>query len=271
MSLGDEKRATVSLSATEVDVHEFVPFAPRSSLGLTGKVVAVMSGDGDATGEVKLDFGGGRMGNIVVPAASIVASGSRSAPNRVRADAAVVVEEPTLPTRLVAKVRPKGDSSTVDFELASRVPDFARIPQFGRSIQGGGSLSARGSLDIACATIEAELRATAVDFAQGTTRLQAASVAAHANGVASSPAIDVAVNAWGVDAAGVRLSAANVHATGAAAAPHIEASARGPDVPNADASVDLGLTGGLAPHTLRVALPLAGERALITAGSTRLP
>src|SRR5260370_42398402 len=119
-----------------------------------------MRRDGDARGGAKLDFGGGRGGNIVAPAASIVASGSRSAPNRVRADAEVVVEEPTLPTRLAAKGRPKGDSSTVDFEPASTVPDFARSTQFGGSIQGSASLSARGSLDIASTTIESELRAT---------------------------------------------------------------------------------------------------------------
>ncbi|HEV3193972.1 MAG TPA: hypothetical protein VGY54_25880, partial [Polyangiaceae bacterium] len=270
LSSGDEKRATLSLSATEVDVHELVSSAPQSSLGLTGNVVAAMNRDGDATGEVKLDFGGGRVGNIGVPAASIVASGSRSAPNRVRADAEVVVEEPTLPTRLVTKVRPKGDSSTVDFELASRVPDFGRVPQFGGALHGNASLSARGSLDVATTTIDAELRASAADLVQGRTRLQAASVVAHANGVVNSPAIDVAANVRGVEVAGVHLSAASVHATGAATAPHIEASAQGPDVPAVDASADVGLTGGVALRNLRVALARAGEHAVIAARSIGL-
>ena len=47
-------------------------------------------------------------------------------------------------------------------------------------------------------------------------------------------------------------------------APHVTVSTRGPDTPDVDASVTLGLGSGVSLSDLRIALARAGERALIT-------
>jgi translocation and assembly module TamB len=262
--LADTKTARLTLRAEDVDVHELAASAPRSRLGLTGSVSVDATAEGTLAGDAALRFLGGTMGTNELPPASIHATVSRSRGKRVRSNAEVVVDEPGAPTRLTLQVSPRGESSAIDFQLESMADDLQRVPELGHSVSGHVRASAAGEVDIARKAVDAELQIQVAGFERGTTRLESGAVEARARGPLEAPEVDATIAARGLSAGGLYLRSADVRATGAATAPHVTASARGPDLPDVDGSVDVGLRNGFSLHGLRVLLARAGEHAVVT-------
>jgi translocation and assembly module TamB len=263
--VGDTKSGSLSFSARDVDIRELAAGAPHSRLGANGDVSAVLDRDGAVSGDAALQFLGGEAAGYSIPPASIRAKGSRGAPNRIRADAEVVVQEPGAPTRLAVHCHPSGDSSVVAFQLDSDAPDLTRVPELHGRAGGSARVAAGGTLDLGSRIIDAKLDANVADIAQGSTRIATASISARATGPVTGPHVEVAARARGIDAGGIHWVSAGATATGPASAPHVEASARGPDTPDIDARVDVETAGGLSLHALRLTLARAGEHALVTA------
>jgi translocation and assembly module TamB len=268
--LDGEKWATLTMGVHDVDLHDLAPSAPRSRIGLNANAVAEIKPDGALSADVALRFAGGTIGGNAAPPASLNATLSRSATKELRAQAELVVDEPSAPTHATVNVVPRGKSSAVDFRVDSNVDDFQRVPVLGHGVYGKARLSASGDVDLASRVVDAHLQAQASRLARGTTRVEGATVVVHARGALDRPVLDAAVHARGVAAVGRRFASVDLAARGQATAPHVEASVRGPDTPDVDAQADLGLAGGLSMNALRVALARAGERAVVTARHAKL-
>jgi translocation and assembly module TamB len=265
--VADAKSAKLSLDARGIDIHELAASAPVSRLGLKGDVEAKMAASGALEGSAKLRFEGGSVGANEVPGASIRASGSRGANGSTQADLDVVVDEPGAPTHLAAHLDP---NRLVRFALDSKVKDLYAIPELRKALHGSVVVAGKGDFDIARMTLVAELHANATSIAQGTTHVDRVTVDVTARGVLPEPHLDAVVVAQGVVAGGVRLVSARVHADGPPMDPHIDVSTRGPDTPDVDATLDLGLADGISIGDLHVALAHGGERALISARQVRV-
>lgn len=270
LSLGTDKSAKITIDAKNLDVHQLAASAPSSRLGLTGALHADMPADGSLSGEADLRFLGGTVGDHAVPAASIRGTAVRSAKNVLEARALLAVEEPGAPTQVTLHVFPKGKSSAVAFDLESNSDSLDRIPELRHALGGKVQLSATGQLDMGSMTVDARLKAHFGMMTQGTTRIATASVDGLAQGPVASPHLELAVRSEGVVAGGIHLVSAHVDATGTATAPYVTVSTRGPDIPNVDASVTVGLASGVSLDALRVVLTRAGERSLVTARKVTL-
>jgi translocation and assembly module TamB len=263
--IGVEKTAKLSLDAHDIDLHQFTASVPPSRLGVRGDLSAAMSADGALVGDAAFAFLGGSMGANGLPPVSIRARVSRPQPNELRANAEVVVEDPAAPTRLTARLSPKGESFTVAFALDSNVPELDRLPELHHALRGSCRLAANGSVDFTNMTLNASLEAAAESLVQGANSVKSAAIDAHAEGAVAAPRLEVALHSKDISAGSVRLASVDVLATGRATSPHVAVSAHGQDLPDIEGNVDLGFANGLSLSALRVVLARAGERALATA------
>ncbi len=234
VGLEDEKKVDLVLAAHDVDLHELAASAPRTNLGLSGTVSADEKSEG------------------------------------LRGNASIVVEQPGALARVDAKVSPRAGSSVVDFRLMTRVDDFQRVAELGHAVDGRLTLRAGGEVDLGRKAVAAHLEATGTGLARGPNRVQSLSLVAAAHGPLAAPDLDAALLASGIAAGGRRFDSARVTARGAALAPHVTASVRGPDTPDLEASADLGLRGGVSVAGLHAVLARAGERSDITVRDVRL-
>jgi translocation and assembly module TamB len=265
VSVGDDKTAKMTLDAENVDIHQLAASVPQSRLGLKGEMQADMPADGSLSGEVNLRFLGGAVGDHAVPSASIRGKGSRSAQKVLEGQALVIVDEPGAPTHLAVHVVPRGQSSVVAFDLQSKSDSLQQIPELEHALGGKVDLSATGEVDLGSMTVDARLKMHAGMVTQGTTRIASAFIDGLARGPVATPHLELAVRSQGVFAGGIHLVSANVDAVGSATSPYVTLSTRGPDTPDVDASVTVGLASGVSLDALRVVLTRVGERSTITA------
>ena len=265
VSVAADLTAKLSLDARGVDVHQLAAAAPTTSLGLGGDVSATRKADGAVSGDVTLRFRGGTVGTNAIPAASIRGSGSMSATRQVHATATVIVDEPGAPTHLDLRISPRGTSSIVAFDLAAKSIDLDRVPELKHALRGSFGLFAKGELDASARTLDAELLAKADGLVHGGTRIESASIQAHAAGPMATPRIELAVRASRIVAGGRHFTSASVDAHGATTGAHVTSSVRGPDAPDVDATADVDLVHGVSVDNLRVALARRGQRATVTA------
>ena len=154
----------------------------------------------------------------------------------------------------------------IDFALHGQVKHLDGLVRLARPVQGEAHLSATGRINLGTKSIDAHLVAEADGIAQGSMRLESASIEGHARGALGDPRMDATVRTRGIVAQGVRVASLALLGHGTVHAAHVSARARGPDIPDVDASTDLFLEdAGLRLDSARVALSRAGERALITA------
>ncbi len=240
VGIGDDETAEVTFRAHDLDVHELAAGAPRSHVGLQGEASAHVKANGALTAEARMLFLGGSLGEIALPPATLDASVSRKQDAATRASADLVVNEPGAPAHLTAQLVAGSRVSAIDFQLDAESDDFQRIPQLGHGVDGKGRLFASGEVDLGRKSVAGQLRIHAQDVAQGTTRVGDVSVEMSAQGPLVRPEVDATIVFRGVLVDGVRFDTARAQATGAATAPRITASLRGPDTPDVDAAVDSG-------------------------------
>jgi translocation and assembly module TamB len=270
VKLQDEKTGRLNLHARHVDVRELAASAPTTRLGLDAEVTADMKPDGALSGTVALHLLAGSVGTTATPAASVHADGARTHDGQLRAAAEVGLDEPGAPTKLTAQLTPEGPSSIVAFRIESNVADFERVPQLGHAVHGSARLSATGRADITRETIDVQLDAQASDVSRETTQVQSITVKASAHGPLQGPEVDAAVSTRGVVVGGLRFVSADATARGSAMSPHVTATVRGPDTPDIDVAVDLGLQNGLSLRGVRADLSQGDVRAQVTARSVKL-
>ncbi len=267
--IGDESTAALTFRARGLDVHELAAGASRSHLGLQGEASADLKADGALTARATLLFLGGALGEIDLPPATLDASASRNKDAALRASADLVVDEPGAPARLQAQLVAGSHASTLAFQLDAVADDFQKVPQLGHGVDGKGRLFASGEIDLARKSAAGQLRVQAQDVARGTTGVRDLSVQVSAEGTLARPEVDATVVSRGVLVGGVRFDSASARAKGAATAPHIVASLRGPDTPDVDAAVDLDIGNGVSLDGLRVDLARGADRSRVTARSVK--
>ncbi|MGD0530036.1 MAG: hypothetical protein ABSE49_33180, partial [Polyangiaceae bacterium] len=135
VSVADEKSASVSLVARNIDAHELASSAPLTRLGMTAALSARMKADGAVSGQAAVQFRGGKVGGNDVPSASIHASGALSPTKQPSGEATVVVDEPGAPTHVHLRAFPKGASSGIAFELVSKSIDLDRVPELRHALR----------------------------------------------------------------------------------------------------------------------------------------
>jgi autotransporter translocation and assembly factor TamB len=236
--LGDPKRANLSFSSHDLDIHEFVASVPASRVGFTGDATATSKADGGLSGDLSLHFLGGRVGTDDVPRATLSAVLERPTPTALRGHADVTIDEPSAPTHLRLDVFPGDHGSIVAFDLTSNVAELDRVPELRHAAQGAAHVEAKGSLDAARMTVDAQVHARLARIVQGATRVGAASFDGRAHGAVSAPDFDVALRSQQIVAAGLHVATADVAASGRPDAAHLRASVRGPDVPSVDGNVE---------------------------------
>ncbi|MDP9001068.1 MAG: hypothetical protein M3O46_13245, partial [Myxococcota bacterium] len=237
---------------------------------MTGDVSATLGTDQAVSGDLSLHFLGGSVGTAAVPGAFIRARMTRSDPHDLRAHVDLLVDEASVPAHLTAELFPKGASSALDVALDAHIPNLDLVPQFHHTVRGACRLAATGSINFGSMAMNASLQASAEGIGHGTMSAQSVSIDARAWGAVTAPNIQVALQSKDVSAAGVRLTSADLAATGRATAPHVVVSARGPDIPDTDATADVHLVGGLSLAAVRLGLARAGEHALITADQIKI-
>jgi|HubBroStandDraft_1064217.scaffolds.fasta_scaffold02968_1 translocation and assembly module TamB len=268
--VADDKKATLSIAAHDIDIHQFARAAPASRLSLTGSLSGSRSADGVIHLAATLRFLGGTVGVQDLPPATIQATGAGSTSRDLRAHADALVDEPTAPSHVVLDLAPKGTSFVLDAALESNVADLERVPELKHGVRGIVQVAAKGTLDLGSMSVDAHLNAAAANMAQGATSLASASASVHAWGPLARLSLEAAVRGHGLVAAGRHVATFEVAATGAETTPHVTLSAQGPDIPTTDASANIDLGQGVTLRSLRVGLARAGERAVVSADSIRV-
>jgi translocation and assembly module TamB len=265
VGVGEEKRATVSFEAHDVDIREFASTAPASRLGANGTLTITSGPDGRLAAEAAVRFLGGTIGADQVPSASIHAMARRSNDGALTGRADVVVDEPLAPTRLSVSLAPSGRSFALAFQLSSDIAELDRVPLLHHAVQGTTHVDGHGTFDLGTRVIDAQVQTSAARLVHGSTSVDRVTLDARARGGIVNPRIDVTMRARTLAVQGRHVSTLVVRAAGQVTSSHVTVSAHSPDLPDVDASAEVGLSQGLSLATLRVALSHADERAVITA------
>ncbi|HEY6458697.1 MAG TPA: translocation/assembly module TamB domain-containing protein [Polyangiaceae bacterium] len=268
--MDEGQHAHLVLAARDVDVRELAPTAPQSRLGLTLDASGQRTKAGAIDGRVVLEFLGGKVGTNDIPPATIVANVSQRPPAGLSAHADVVVHEPSVRTRVVADMAPKGSSSTIAYSLDVEAPELDRVPQLGHAARGKVRIASSGDVDLGAKTIDAHVSIDATRAYWQENRALHAVVEGHATGELTDPHLDVGLRAVGVEAGGQKLSRAAVTIEGKAMSPNVEFHTRGQDLPDVDGYAAVHLAKGVTIDALHVALARSGEKALVTARSVVL-
>lgn len=267
---GRERRLALSLEANDVDMGQFAASLPRSQLDLRATAHAASRGEGTLDGDLLLSLLKGRVARYTIPRATVTGTLARPDPRHLRARLDVLVDEPSAPTRFTLLLSPGRGRSAFDFDLTSESTDLDRVPQLAHEVRGSARLHATGRLDWSRMTIEATVTADTSDVTLGDVRVHAAHLEARALGGLAAPRIEMEVHSRGAVVDGRHLDTVNVTATGAAPWFHVEASARGPDVPDVDAAFDLGLGATIELRTTRVSVARGRDHAVLTAEQVRV-
>jgi translocation and assembly module TamB len=264
-AVGEAKHATVSFEAHDVDIREFASSAPASRLGTNGTLTITSGADGRLGADAAVRFLGGTVGTDPVPSASIHATAGRSNDGDLTARADVIVDEPLAPTRLSVSLAPSGHSFALAFQLSSNVAELDRVPLLHHAVQGTTRVEGHGTFDLGTRVIDAQVQTSAARLVHGSTSIDRVTLAATARGGIVNPRIDVTLRARTLVVQGRHVSTLVVRAAGQVTSSHVTVSAHSPDLPDVNASADVGLSQGLSLGTLSVALARADERAVITA------
>jgi translocation and assembly module TamB len=259
--LDGDKRGRVTVDARAFDVHEIVPSAPRSALGVTAELTGAMSRAGSLQGAADVRFLGGAMGEIELPPASIHASASRDRSGRLGAAADARIEEPGAPMHLTLGLDP--GSQVLSFRLDADAPRLQDLPALGKAVTGKAAVASEGRLDLAGRVIDAQLRAHADDVERGASRIGHASVQIQAQGPLDAPVLDAHLQAKDAVARAVHLRSLELTASGQAPGAHVTASVRAEELPSIEAAADVSLGDGVSVSSLRAELARAGERSTV--------
>jgi translocation and assembly module TamB len=266
----DDKQATFSLVAHDLDIHQFSAGAPRSRLGMTAALSGSQSANGGVELRASVHFLGGTVGSQTLPAAEIRGDAAGPSTKEVHARADIVIEEPSAPTRVTLTLTPKRESYVVEATLDSNIDDFDRVPELKHSIAGTAHLAARGTLDLGAMTLDAHLNANVANVVQGPTRLANASASVHAWGPLAKMSFDVGVHGRELAAGGRHVTSFDIAAAGPEGAPRVTLHALGPDIPMTEASTTLDLGHGVVLRGLDLSLTRASERATANVDSIRV-
>ena len=270
VALADGEKATLSIVAHDVDIHQFAGAAPKSRLGLTGNLSGSESAAGAIDLAATLRFLGGTVGGQELPAANISATGARSSANELRAHLDARVEEPAAPTHVMIDLTPEGKSFALYAALESSAQDLNGVPELKHAVSGSLKIAAKGTLDLESLSLDARVQADAAHLARGATSLTSASASVHTWGPLAKLSLAATVQGRGLVAGGRHATSVDIVVSGAESAPHVTVSARGTDIPTTEASADIGLGHGVTLRSLHLDLARAAEHATVTADSVRV-
>lgn len=213
VSLSGTRGASLHIDATSMDARAVG--GPQSDLRLEGDAMVAAPADGSIGAVAAIDVSG-QVAGVRVPASSLAAQLTRDATGgALQGHAQLVAREPGAPCRVVADLKPKGDSFQVAFQASVHVPDLDAVARAGPIAQGHIDLTSRGSVDLSTKHVDASVDATAGDLETGPLKVGSMEVHGRAVGALASPVIDANVTGQALEVGPLRLA-------------HVDAALHGP-------------------------------------------
>jgi translocation and assembly module TamB len=241
---GATKRAKVHVAVDGVDVTQFGPSLPVSSLGVRGDVALSLDPTGRLEGEATLEVSKGHVGPHLVPHTTLDTHGFRVSRGAFGGEATVVIDEPGAPTTLTLHAVPRGDSSSVDFAIASRDVRIGALRRLGADATGNVRVLGKGNVDLEHLLVDVSVDTHGDRLRQGAFRVGGVAVEGRVRGGLANPDVDLALHARELDLGPRKLSDLDVTVRGKALWPHVTVHERGPDLPDVDGEADVELLEG---------------------------
>jgi translocation and assembly module TamB len=268
--IGADKKASLSLVARDVDIHEFATGAPSSRVGLNVDVSGSQGAAGAIDLAATLHFLGGTLGTQELPHADFHAIGTGASTTQLRAHVDLRIDEPAAPTHVALDLSPKGKSFVLAAALESDAENLESVPELKHAVGGNLRVAAKGTFDMGSLFVDADLNATTTSLTRGATSLGTGSARVHAWGSLAQLSLDAAFHGRGLIVAGRHVASFDIAASGAARTPHVTMFAAGPDIPTTDANVNLDLEQGISLRALHLELVGSAEKATVTADTIRV-
>jgi autotransporter translocation and assembly factor TamB len=256
--VGDEVRAALHVTATTVDARALVFTAPTTELDAAADVALLRTRDGTIGSVVALDFDGGLVGPVPVPAAALVGQMTRDAAGALRAQANVAAREPGVPAKATVSLAPAGDSYALAFDATADVPRLDGVPRLGPVARGSAQARAHGTVDLGSKHVDAQVVATAAGVQAGAARVGSLTLTARASGTTDGPRIDADLAATDLSAGALLFERlhADAHGTTAGAPVHVTMQGHKADI---EASANVALKNAVSLRDLVVAVQRNGE------------
>jgi translocation and assembly module TamB len=268
-SLGEQRRASLRVTATDIDAHALVPSAPPTDLSATADAVLTATTDGAARVAAALELAGGTVDATPVPPVTLTSVFARDASGALRGDADVAVHEPGAPVTGTLHLAPKGGSFELSFDAAARVASLEAVPRAGAAARGSAQATVHGVVDLGKKQIDARVVASAADIDAGSARLGDATLTARARGALDAPSIDADLEGGGLSVGSLRFERLRAAAHGSPARAAVEVALQGHGADFA-ARADVGLSGGLSLTDLLLEVRRNGESASAHAEAVRI-
>ena len=262
--LGAIKTAEMTVAVTGVNPQSLVPGAPAADLHAVAHARARVEPDGEVTGEATLHTDPTRVASQPVPSLDAQAhfTGSRAA-------GTAHLAEPGAPVDLHFDARLAGSEKAIELDARATAPDLAAVTRLRpRKAAGSADVHLVGRIDLGRRTVDADFEATASGLRVDANAAGSAFARGRLQGPLESPTGYVTLSARSVEIAGQTIDTVTLEASGPLGAPEVNATLRGPAIPDVDAHARLRFGGGVAADD--AVLRLARNRAAVTARAGRL-
>lgn len=247
---GEAKTARAHFDVVRADLHQITPVVDRSDLSIQGDVDLSLSPDGRLEGLADVDLAAGVVGKHRVPHATFKTTGFRERSGRFGGDATVVVEEPGAPTTLTLHAVPTGQSSSVDFALASHAVRMGALRRISTDATGNLRIVGKGNVDLERLKLDVMLDTQGERFSRGLLRVGTIAVQGHARGSLLNPDVNLALHVKDLSWKENELETVDVTVRGKALSPHVTLHEESRSFPSVDGSGDVEF---LPDPTLRAA------------------
>ena len=268
VAVGEDAQAALHLEATSIDVHAIVAEAPASSISATGDIVLSSKGPGEVAADATLEVAAGRIASLAFPPATIHASATHGA-STTTAEATLSIRDPAAPTTATLRLVPEGESFSLAFEATARAANLTALTQEPSSIGGHATAKARGKLDLARGLLEATVEADAGGLSAGPVRVGHASVQARASGALAAPSIDASVHGGDIHLGQLHFATLDFESHGSALKAPVTIAMLGPRT-RLDAHADVALGDGVTVRDLVTSFDDNGHRAAARAARIRI-
>ncbi len=257
------KGARIHIATGGVDLREVASAIPPSSVGLTGNVEASIDANGRLEGHASLDVPSGHVGAHAIPHATLETSGFRAATGAFGGDAEVVIEEPGAPTTLSLHAVPRGDSSSVDFNLVSHAVRIGALRRMSTDATGNVQVLGKGNIDLDKLSVDVALDTHGDTLKQRSLGVGGLAIQGRVHGRLQNPDVDLALRARGVTWGATTLTELDVTARGRGLAPHVTVHEESPDIPDIDGAADVDVLDGPTVRHADIRVARLGETARV--------
>jgi hypothetical protein len=259
MGSGKTKHVAIHLDAARVDLHQWIPLADASLVGVRGDVEASLDDAGRLEGGATLEAPSGYIGKHQIPPTKLSTHGFRERTGAFGGDAMVEIAEPGAPTTISLHATPVGTSSSIAFSIASHGVRLGSVTRVSTEATGTLRITGKGNVDLDKLHLDASLDTHGAAVRRGDLSVGEIDIRGQAHGHLLNPEVTLGIRARNAAWGARTFSELEAQVTGKALTPHIVFHERSQAFADVDADGDLDLRQDPTVHDVTLTAAHGGE------------